>query len=104
VIDSIHTLTPKQYVDARRRELRAEYPAAPVDNINACLDDIALLDEWCRAIFAAAAEGEPIKPVVLDRLFGLRPGAFWELLRSHETALPAGYLNPHARKLNKEAS
>jgi hypothetical protein len=104
VIDSIHTLTPKQHLAARLRELRAEYPDADADSISESVDEVALMAEWHGAIFAAAKRGETIRPIVLDRLYELRPGAFWELLRSHETALPAGYLNPHARTLNKEAS
>lgn len=93
-----HTMTPKQYFQARRRALLAEYPNANPEAVKETLQEESLMDDWVRGVFDAARDGALLKPIVIDRLFQYSEHSFWLLFKwHHETAVPAGYLNPKVR-------
>lgn len=93
-----HTLTPKQYIQARRREVRDQYPEYSLKEIAVDMPEWQLMTDWVASLWDAARRGETLAPVVLDRLFEYSEAAFWQLFKNYgRTLLPLGYLNPKAR-------
>lgn len=97
-----HAMTPKQYFKARRKDLLEEYPDAEPWAINETLQEHALMADWCVSVWKAAEEGEVLRSIILDRLFEYSSHTWWLLFKHYPGAFPAGYLNPEARKKQKE--
>jgi hypothetical protein len=93
-------MTPKQFFDATMKFMAAENGIPLSEVLEAYDTEGGRADnqrEWLKQVEKAANSGEPLTRKTLDKLYELAPSA-----RLPESALPAGYQIPGARKAEAE--
>ena len=93
-------MTPKQFFDATMKFMAAENGIPLSEVLEAYDTEGGRADnqrEWLKQVEKAANSGEPLTRKTLDKLYELAPSA-----RLPESALPAGYQIPGARKTEAE--
>ena len=96
-----YTTTLEQYEKAARTAALREYGCTGREYDDAYPAGVRSA-EWIADVLSAAQRGDIIAPRVLDYLAESAPGVFRQIYRHHVTSIPAGYLQPVARRANQQ--
>jgi hypothetical protein len=91
-----HEMTWRQYRDAQREAVRAEYDCTHAEAAD-CRPDERMMTEWLREIVKAAEGGKPISRRILDDI--ANAGMWFQFRRdARDYNVPEGYMIPEIRK------